>query len=78
MLAENPPPPHHALVLRQFARIGIGPGLDVEAQPEVVKQGLARAAMTGMGLLMQQFLSGEWATLGQRLALPAGRGRAFR
>ena len=63
MLAENPPPPHHALVLRQFARIGIGPGLDVDAQPEAVKQGLTRAAMTGMGLLMQQFLSGEWATL---------------
>jgi hypothetical protein len=63
MLAENPPPPHHALVLRQFARIGIGPGLDVDAQPEAVKQGLTRAAMTGMGLLQQQFLSGEWATL---------------
>ena len=26
MLAENPPPAHHALVLDQFARIGIGPG----------------------------------------------------
>ena len=63
MLAENPPPSHHALVLDQFARIGIGPGLDVEAQPDVVKQGLTRAAMTGMGLLRQQFLSGEWATL---------------
>jgi hypothetical protein len=63
MLAENPPPPHHALVLNQFARIGIGPGLDVDAQPEVVKQGLTRAAMTGLGLLSQQFLSGEWATL---------------
>ena len=63
MLAENPPPPHHDVVLRQFARIGIGPGLDVDAQPEAVKQGLTRAAMTGMGLLKQQFLSGDWATL---------------
>ena len=63
MLAENPPPEHHAVVLGQFARIGIGPGLDVEAQPDVVKQGLTRAAMTGMGLLRQQFLSGEWATV---------------
>ena len=63
MLAENPPPPHHALVLRQFARIGIGPGLDVGAEPDVVKQGLTRAAMTAMGLLQQQFLSGDWATL---------------
>ena len=51
------------MVLGQFARIGIGPGLDVEAQPDVVKQGLTRAAMTGMGLLRQQFLSGEWATV---------------
>jgi hypothetical protein len=63
MLAENPPPPHHAVVLGQFARIGIGPGLDVEAQPDVVKQGLTRAAMTGVALLRQQFLSGDWATL---------------
>ena len=54
---------HHAVVLGQFARIGVGPGLDVEAQPDVVKQGLTRAAMTGMGLLRQQFLSGEWATV---------------
>ena len=29
----------------------------------MVKQGLARAAMTGLGLLQQQFLSGKWATL---------------
>lgn len=63
MLEENPPPAHHAVVLDQFARIGIGPGLDVEAQPEVVKQGLTRAAAVGMALLRQQFLSGDWATL---------------
>ena len=35
----------------------------VEAQPEVVKQGLTRAAAIGMALLRQQFLSGDWATL---------------
>ncbi|MGZ4631231.1 MAG: DUF1254 domain-containing protein [Actinomycetes bacterium] len=63
MLVENPPPPHHAVVLNQFARIGIGPGLDVEAQPDDVKQGLTRAALTGMAVLRQQFLSGDWATL---------------
>ena len=51
------------MVLGQFAGIGIGPGLDVEAQPDVVKQGLTRAAMTGVALLRQQFLSGGWATL---------------
>ena len=76
MLAENPPPPHHAVVLDQFARIGVGPGLDVDAQPDAVKQGLTRAAMTGMGLLQQQFLSGDWATVvnGWRYP-PAAEGR---
>lgn len=62
MLAENPPPPHHSLVLDQFARIGIGPGLDVGAQPDRVKQGLIRAAAIGMGLLRAQFVSGDWTT----------------
>ncbi len=60
-LAENPPPPHHELLLKQFAQIGIGPGQDVEQQPEVVKQALQRAAAKGMLLLRQQFMSGEWA-----------------
>lgn len=63
MLAENPPPPHHALLLDQFARIGIGPGLDVDAQPEVVKRGLLRAALIGTPLLRGQFLGGSWATV---------------
>jgi hypothetical protein len=60
MLAENPPPAHHAVLLKQFADIGVGPGLDVEQQPEVVKQALQRAAAKGMLLLRQQFLSGIW------------------
>ncbi len=63
MLAENPPPAHHALLLRQFARVGIGPGLDVEAQPEVVRRELARAAAVGLPLLRQVFASGDWATV---------------
>src|SRR5215211_6076670 len=63
MLEENPPAAHHKLVLDQFARIGIGPGLDVEAQPDAVKQGLIRAEVLGMSLLKQQFLSGDWATI---------------
>lgn len=63
MLAENPPPAHHAVVLDQFARIGIGAGLDVEAQPDAAKRGLIRAAAIGMALLKQQFLSGDWATV---------------
>jgi uncharacterized membrane protein len=60
MLAENPPPAHHAILLKQFADIGVGPGLDVEQQPEVVKQALQRAAAKGMLLLRQQFMSGVW------------------
>ena len=63
MLAENPPPAHHAVVLEQLRGIGIGPGLDVEAQPDVVKEALARAAAAGTALVHQQFASGEWATL---------------
>ena len=63
MLEENPPPAHHELVLRQFARIGIGPGLDVEAQPTAVKQGLIRAELIGMALLKEQFMSGDWANI---------------
>ncbi|MET8942070.1 DUF1254 domain-containing protein [Streptomyces sp. NPDC004542] len=61
MLAENPPPRHHEVLLQQFAEIGVGPGLDVEAQPESVKQSLIRAASTGAAMLEQQLLSGEWA-----------------
>jgi hypothetical protein len=63
MLVENPPPAHHSLLIDQFAQIGIGPGLDVDAQPDVVKLGLTRAAAIGMRLLRQQFLSGDWATI---------------
>lgn len=61
MLAENPPPPHHAVVLDQLEDIGIGSGLDVEAQPAVVKEALTRAAAAGNALVRQQFASGDWA-----------------
>jgi hypothetical protein len=60
---EDPPPPEHAVVLRQLADIGIGPGLDVEAQPAVVKEALARAAAAGAALVRQQFVSGDWASM---------------
>jgi hypothetical protein len=62
MLAENPPPPHHGLVLDQLRDIGIGPGLDVEAQPAVIKEALARAAAAGTALVRLQFISGDWAS----------------
>ncbi|WP_052273975.1 DUF1254 domain-containing protein [Arthrobacter sp. L77] len=63
MLAENPPSSRHALVLEQFSGLGVGAGLDVEAQPDAVRQGLARAAVAGMALLRDQFASGDWATI---------------
>ncbi|WP_440555729.1 DUF1254 domain-containing protein [Streptomyces sp. SCPE 10] len=63
VLAENPPPKHHDVLLRQFAEIGIGPGLDVEAQPEPVKEGLIRAATAAVPMLEQQLLSGQWGEL---------------
>jgi hypothetical protein len=62
MLAENPPPAEHGILLQQFASVGIGPGLDIEEQPDVVKDSLARALGAGMKLLPAQFLSGDWAT----------------
>jgi hypothetical protein len=63
MLAENPPPQHHGLLLSQFAGVGIGAGCDVDTQPAPVQQGLARAAAAGMALLRQQFASGDWTTV---------------
>ena len=76
MLAENPPPAHHAVLLKQFAEIGVGPGLDVEKQPEAVKKALQRAVGAGMLVLKQQFASGVWATVvnGWRYP-PANEGR---
>ncbi len=53
MLEENPPPAHHQVLLRQFAHVGIGPGLDLDEQPESVKQGLVRAELIGMALLKE-------------------------
>ncbi|WP_141241807.1 DUF1254 domain-containing protein [Methanosarcina spelaei] len=61
MLLENPPAAHHEVLLKQFATIGIGSGLDVEQQPEVVKNALKRVLSIGIPLLRQQFMSGVWA-----------------
>jgi hypothetical protein len=62
VLAENPPPAKHEQLMKQFATIGIGPGLDVEEQDEVTKENLARAATAGRQLLEQNFQSGFSAT----------------
>jgi hypothetical protein len=61
MLAENPPPAEHELLMKQFATIGIGPGIDVEEQDEVTKKNLVRTAVVGKQLLDENFKSG-WST----------------
>jgi hypothetical protein len=62
MLAENPPPAKHEQLMKQFATIGIGPGLDVEEQDEVTKENLVRAAAVGRQLLNENLQSGWSAT----------------
>lgn len=50
VLAENPPPSRDALLLKQFARIGVGAGIDVDKLDDATKRGLARAAIDGRKL----------------------------
>ena len=57
-MIEVPPPVRDADMLQQFARIGIGPGLDVEAQDESMKRGLARAAVDGKKIIADAFTDG--------------------
>ena len=45
-------------MLQQFARIGIGPGLDVETQDASTKRGLARAAVDGKKIIAGAFTDG--------------------
>jgi hypothetical protein len=61
VLAENPPRAKHEQLIKQFATIGIGPGLDVEKQDEVTKKNLARTAAAGRKLLNENIQSG-WST----------------
>jgi len=55
---EIPPAASDADLLQSYARIGIGPGLDVEAQHPSVKKGLARAAVDGKRLIAEAFAGG--------------------
>lgn len=60
-MAENPPPIEDARIMAMFAHIGVGPGLDVDAQHEATKRGLARAAKDGHALLQAAILGGAGA-----------------
>jgi len=46
-MTENPPPTRDAVLLGMFARIGIGPGQDVERTDEATRRGLIRALEAG-------------------------------
>ncbi|HEX3724765.1 MAG TPA: DUF1254 domain-containing protein [Pirellulales bacterium] len=57
-LSENPQSSRDALLLEQFARIGVGAGLDVEKLDEPTKRGLARAAVDARKLMEASNLQG--------------------
>ncbi len=57
-MIEVPPPAREADTFEQLARIGIGPGLDVEAQDASTKRGLARAAVDGKKIIAGAFTDG--------------------
>ncbi len=57
-MVEVPPPARDSDLLQQLARIGIGPGLDVDAQDASTKRGLARAAVEGKKIIAEAFTDG--------------------
>jgi hypothetical protein len=57
-MTEIPPQARDAVLIRQFATIGIGPGQDVEQQSEATKRGLIRALDTGKRMLTGAATSG--------------------
>lgn len=57
-MADVPPPARDADLLQAFARIGVGPNLDVEAEDPSTKRGLARAAVDGKKIIADAFAAG--------------------
>jgi hypothetical protein len=57
-MIEVPPATRDAALLRSFALVGIGPGLDVSTQDEASKRGLARAAVDGRKIIAGAFAGG--------------------
>jgi hypothetical protein len=57
-MIEVPPATRDADLLQSFARLGIGPGLDVDAQHASTKRGLARAAVDGQKIIAEAFAGG--------------------
>ena len=63
-MTENPPEARLAKLVELFAKIGVGPGQDVEKLDAGTKRGLARAAVDGRALLNAVIRSGE---MGKRI-----------
>jgi hypothetical protein len=61
-LLEFPTDADDADLLQSFARIGVGPGLDVEALDAATKSGLARAAVDGRKIIFGGFAGGYGQT----------------
>lgn len=57
-LLENPPPQRDAALMKWFASIGVGPGLDLDALDEATRRGLARAQSDGLALLQHAVQTG--------------------
>ena len=57
-MIEVPPPARDADMIQSFARLGVGPGLDVEAQDASTKRGLAREAVDGKKIIAEAFTDG--------------------
>jgi hypothetical protein len=57
-MLEIPPDPRDADMFQSFARIGIGPGLDIDVLDASTKRGLARAAADGRKIIVGAFSSG--------------------
>jgi hypothetical protein len=63
-MTENPPEPRLAKLVELFAKVGVGPGQDIDRQDDATKRGLARAAIDGRKLLNDVIISGA---LGKRV-----------
>ncbi len=57
-MTEDPPEERLSKLLGLFAKVGVGPGQDIEKLDEHTKRGLARAAIDGRELLNQAIRSG--------------------
>ena len=58
-MTENPPEARLAKLLGLFAKVGVGPGQDIDSLDEATKRGLARAAVDGRKLMNEAISSGK-------------------